>query len=154
MAWASISNLTGWARPAVAPTTTKPPPSLPALPSGSDIAIIATAGSGDIVEFFRVDNAAAPAVTADPSGWAKGCLYRGSCVDDGACSGPHVSAVADADPAAGFVQAVLLATGVGFRDTVIATATDTSSDTSEVPTNFFYVDLPWRRGHHHGQFGL
>ena len=111
-------------------------------PSGSDIAIIATAGSGDTVEFFRVDNAAAPAVTADPSGSGEGYLYLGSCVDNGACSGPHVSAVADADPAAGSVQAVLLATGVGFGDTVTATATDTSSNTSEFATNFFLSPCP------------
>ena len=111
-------------------------------PSGSDIAIIATAGSGDTVEFFRVDNAAAPAVTADPSGSGEGYLYLGSCVDDGACSGPHVSAVADADPAAGSVQAVLLSTGVGFGDTVTATATDTSSNTSEFATNFFLSPCP------------
>ena len=111
-------------------------------PSGSDIAIIATAGSGDTVEFFRVDNAAAPVVTADPSGSGEGYLYLGSCVDNGACSGPHVSAVADADPAAGSVQAVLLSTGVGFGDTVTATATDTSSNTSEFAVNFFTSTCP------------
>ena len=111
-------------------------------PSGSDIAIIATAGSGDTVEFFRVDNAAAPAVTVDPSGSGEGYLYLGSCVDNGACSGPHISAVADADVATGSVQAVLLSTGVGFGETVTATATDTSSNTSEFATNFFLSPCP------------
>ena len=91
----------------------KAAPSITSItPSGSDFTIIATAGSSDTIEFFRVNNPAAPAVTADPSGSGEGYLYLGSCVDNGACSGPHISAVADADPAAGSVQAVLLSSGL------------------------------------------
>ena len=104
-------------------------------PSGSDFIIVATAGSSDTVEFFRVNNAAAPVVTADPSGSGEGYLYLGSCVDNGACSGPHISAVADADPVAGSIRAVLLSSGVSVGDAVSATATDSSNNTSEFSVN-------------------
>ena len=46
-------------------------------PSGSDFTIVATAGSGDTIEFFRVNNPAAPAVTADPSGSGEGISLSG-----------------------------------------------------------------------------
>ena len=74
-------------------------------------------------------------MTADPSGSGEGYLYLGSCVDNGACSGPHISAVADADAAAGSVQAVLLSGGLSIGDVVTATATDTSNNTSEFGSN-------------------
>ena len=103
--------------------------------SGSDFTIITTAVSGDTVEFFRVNNAAAPAATADSSGSGEGYLYLGSCVDNGACSGPHISAVADADPTAGSIRAILLSSGVSVGDAVSATATDSSNNTSEFSVN-------------------
>ncbi len=103
--------------------------------SGSDFTAVATVTSGDTIEFFRVNNAAAPLVTVDPSGSGEGFLYLGSCVDNGACSGPHISAVADANPTAGSIQAVLLSTGLGFNDWVSATATDASNNTSEFSVN-------------------
>ena len=74
-------------------------------------------------------------MTVDPSGSGEGFSYLGSCVDNGACSGPHISPVADADPAAGSVQAVLLSTGLTFNDRVSATATDASNNTSEFSVN-------------------
>ena len=111
-------------------------------PSGSDFTIITTADSSDTVEFFRVNNPAAPAVTADPSGSGEGYLYLGSCVDNGACNGPHISAVADANPAAGSVKAVLLSSGLNGTDLVTATATDTSNNTSEFAVNAYTSTCP------------
>ncbi len=101
----------------------------------SDFRAIATVGAGDTIEFFRVNNAAAPAVVADPSGSGEGFLFLGSCVDNGACSGPHVLVAADADAAAGTVQATLLATGISLGDEVAATATDIADNTSEFSSN-------------------
>ena len=101
----------------------------------SDFRAIATVGAGDTIEFFRVNNAAAPAVVADPSGSGEGFLFLGNCVDNGACSGPHVLAAADADAAAGTVQATLLATGINLGDEVAATATDVADNTSEFSSN-------------------
>ena len=121
----------------------KAAPSITSItPSGSDFTIIATAGNSDTIEFFRVNNTAAPAVTADPSGSGEGYLYLGSCVDNGACSGPHISAVADVDPAAGSVQAVLLSSGLNGTDVVTATATDTSNNTSEFAVNAYTSTCP------------
>jgi uncharacterized repeat protein (TIGR01451 family) len=104
-------------------------------PSGGNFAIVATVGSGDTLEFFRVNNGSSPAVILDPTGFGEGYLFLGSCVDNGACSGPHVSAVADANPAAGTVQATLLTSGVNGGDFVSATATDASNNTSEFSAN-------------------
>ena len=121
----------------------KAAPSITSItPSGSDFTIIATAGNSDTIEFFRANNPAAPAVTADPSGSGEGYLYLGSCVDNGACSGPHISAVADADAAAGSVQAVLLSGGLSIGDVVTATATDTSNNTSEFAVNAYTSTCP------------
>ena len=81
-------------------------------------------------------------VTADSSGSGEGYLYLGSCVDNGAWSGPHISAVADADAAAGSVQAVLLSSGLNGTDVVTATATDTSNNTSEFAVNAYTSTCP------------
>jgi CSLREA domain-containing protein len=61
--------------------------------SGSDFTVVATVTSSDTIEFFRANNAAAPLVNPDGSGSGEGYLYLGSCVDNGACSGPYISAV-------------------------------------------------------------
>jgi hypothetical protein len=103
--------------------------------SGADQTMTVTAAAGDTIEFFRANNAASPVVGADPSGSGEGYLYLGSCVDNDACSGPHISAVADANPAAGTVQATLLASGVAGSDSVTATATDAVNGTSEFSAN-------------------
>ncbi len=110
-------------------------------PAGVDFTIITTAGSGDTIEFFRANNAAAPAVTPDPTA-GEGYLYLGSCVDNGACSGPHISPVVDADAAAGSVQAVLLSSGLSSIDVVTATATDASNNTSEFAANAYTSTCP------------
>lgn len=104
-------------------------------PSGADFTISATVTSGDTIEFFRVNNTASPAVSADGSGSGEGYLYLGSCVDNGACSGPHISAVADANAAVGTVQATLLSSGLSNGDYVTATATDGANGTSEFSIN-------------------
>jgi uncharacterized repeat protein (TIGR01451 family) len=104
-------------------------------PSGGNFTIVATVGSGDTIEFFRVNNGSSPAVSLDGSGSGEGYLFLGACVDNGACSGSHVSAVADANPAAGTVQATLLTSGVNGGDFVSATATDASNNTSEFSAN-------------------
>ena len=114
----------------------KPRPTLTSItPSGGDFIITATVSSGDTIEFFRANNAAAPTVTPDPTGSGEGYLYLGSCVDNGMCSGPHISAIADADGAAGTVRATLLASGVNKGDFVTATATDAVNGTSEFSVN-------------------
>jgi hypothetical protein len=105
------------------------------IPSGADQTITATVTAGDTIEFFRANNSPSPAVAPDPTGSGEGYLYLGSCVDNGACSGPHISAVADANPAAGSVQATLLAGGAVGGDSVSATATDAVNGTSEFSAN-------------------
>jgi len=102
--------------------------------AGSDFAVYVTAGAGETVDFYRVENAAAPVVTADPSGFGEGYLYLGSCTDGGASTGPHVQAGADGDPSAGRIRAVLLASGVGRAELVTATSTS-ASGTSEFAAN-------------------
>jgi hypothetical protein len=104
-------------------------------PSGSDFTVVAAAGSGDVIDFFRVNNAAAPAVSPDGSGSGEGYLFLGWCVDNGACDGPHISAVADADPTAGVVQGTLLSSGLAVGDIVSATAADSNRNTSEFASN-------------------
>lgn len=106
-----------------------------ATPSGSDYLVGATAASGDSIEFFRVLNAASPAVAPDPTGSGEGYLYLGRCVDNGACSGPFVAAAADGDAAAGAVQATILAAGAALGDSVSATAADAANGTSEFSVN-------------------
>ena len=114
----------------------KPRPSITSITlSGANFITVATVTASDTIEFFRVNNAAAPAVSGDPSGSGEGYLYLGKCVDNGACSGPHISAVADANAAAGTVQATLLSSGLGGPDTVSATATDATNGTSEFAVN-------------------
>lgn len=105
--------------------------------------MVATTSAGDALDFFRVNNAGAPVVSADPTAYGEGFLYLGSCVDNGACTGTHMSAITDADPTAGTVQATLLASGLTIDDTISVTATDASGNTSEFGA-FFYttgVDL-------------
>ena len=100
-------------------------------PSGADFIVVATVTSGDTIEFFRANNTVAPTVSTDPAGYGEGYLLLGSCVDNGVCAGPHISAVADADPTAGIVQATLLSSGLTINDIVSATTTDANGNTSE-----------------------
>ncbi len=100
-------------------------------PVGADFVIVATTIAGDTVELFRANNAATPTVIPDASGAGEGYLYLGRCVDGGTCDGPHVSAVPDADPAAGIVRATILGSGAGPGDSISATATDAVNGTSE-----------------------
>jgi hypothetical protein len=103
--------------------------------SGADFIITATVSSSDTIEFFRANNSPVPLVNPDPSGSGEGYLYLGRCLDDGACSGPYISAVADGNAAAGTVQATLLAGGVAGGDTISATASDAANGTSEFSAN-------------------
>jgi parallel beta-helix repeat protein len=104
-------------------------------PSGANFITRVSVTSGDTVEFFRVNNAASPAVGADGTGYGEGYLFLGSCVDNGACSGPHLSAAADADGAAGKVTATLLSSGLISGDRISATAIDGTNGTSEFGRN-------------------
>jgi hypothetical protein len=114
----------------------KPAPTIVSItPAGSDFTIVATAVSGDVVEFFRVNNGAAPVVTSDGSGSGEGFLYLGTCVDNGACLGPHMGAFADADPTTGTVQTTLLSSGLSGGDAVSATAGDATNGMSEFSAN-------------------
>lgn len=101
---------------------------------GSDVSAWATVAAGDTVAFYRVGNAAAPVVTADPSGAGEGYLYLGRCTDGGACAGPYMVSAADADATAGGVRAVLSAGGASLGEAVTATATG-AAGTSEFATN-------------------
>jgi uncharacterized repeat protein (TIGR01451 family) len=103
--------------------------------SGADFIITATVSSSDTIEFFRANNSPVPLVNPDPSGSGEGYLYLGRCLDDGACSGPYISAVADGNAAAGTVQATLLAGGVAGGDTISATASNAANNTSEFSAN-------------------
>lgn len=113
-------------------------------PSGSDFTVVATVTSGDIVEFFRANNAAVPAVSPDGSGAGEGYLYLGRCVDNGAnCSGPHIdTAVPDANAAAGTVEVTLKASGLSGGDTMSATASDNTNGTSEFGVNVVVASPP------------
>lgn len=103
--------------------------------SGANFTIAATVTSGDTIEFFRVNNTSSPAVSPDAGG-GEGYLFLGSCVDNGSCSGPHISAVADANGAGGTVQATLLSSGLASGDYVTSTARDGTNGTSEFSANF------------------
>jgi hypothetical protein len=109
--------------------------------SGSDFTAVATVSSGDAVEFFRVNNAASPAVAADPSNSGEGYLYLGRCVDNGGnCSGPHIdTTVGDANAAAGTLEVTLKTTGLSAGDTVSGTASDATNGTSEFSANVIAV---------------
>jgi len=104
-------------------------------PSGSDFIVTATTTSGDTVEFFRANNLASPAVAADPSGFGEGYLYLGRCVDGGACNGPHIVSAAD-NTAGGTVGVTILSSGITAGNTLSATATDGSNNTSEFGANY------------------
>ncbi len=112
------------------------------ISTGSDYTVVVSSASDDVIDFFTVNNSAAPTVTADPLGSGEGYLYLGSCPDwtgSGpvtACSGPHISAVADANPVAGIIEATILFSGLSSGDVVSATATDTSNNTSEFAANY------------------
>ena len=106
--------------------------------SGANPVVTVTTDPGDIIEFFRVTNTAAPAVTPDATGSGEGFLYLGACLDDGACSGPHMISAADADGAAGTVRATLSGAGLPVGDTVTATATDALNETSQFAVNAVY----------------
>ena len=103
--------------------------------SGVNPVVTLTTDPGDIIEFFRVTNTAAPAVTPDATGSGEGFLYLGACLDDGACSGPYMISAADGDSAAGTVSATLSAAGLPVGDTVTATATDALNETSQFAVN-------------------
>jgi hypothetical protein len=103
--------------------------------NGVNYDITVTCTSGDTIEFFRVNNAAAPAVSPDPSGSGEGYLYLGKCIDNGACSGPYVSGATDANVGAGTVKITLTASGVTGGDYVTASATDATNGTSEFAAN-------------------
>ncbi|MBT8092843.1 MAG: CSLREA domain-containing protein, partial [Gammaproteobacteria bacterium] len=114
----------------------KAAPTIDSITAGaSDFTVTATVDSGDIVEFFRVNNAAGPAVTPDGTGSGEGFLYLGRCVDNGACSGPHVDAVADGDGGNGGVQATILFSGLSGNDYLTGTAIDSSDNTSQFASN-------------------
>ena len=104
-------------------------------PSGSDFTIVATAGSGDTVEFFRVNNAAAPAATADPSGSGEGYSTWEAAWTTAPAAAPTSAPWPMPIPAAGSIRAVLLSSGVSVGDAVSATATDSSNNTSEFSVN-------------------
>ncbi|ETW94205.1 MAG: hypothetical protein ETSY1_35850 [Candidatus Entotheonella factor] len=117
----------------------KAAPTIDAItPSGANFTVVATTSAGDALDFFRVNNAGVPVVSEDPTAYGEGFLYLGSCVDNGACTGVHMSAITDADPTAGTVQATLLSSGLTSNDTISATATDASGNTSEFGA-FFYT---------------
>ncbi|UCF31628.1 MAG: right-handed parallel beta-helix repeat-containing protein [bacterium] len=103
--------------------------------SGPDLAVTTIAGPGDVIEFFRVENAVAPAVGEDPTGSGEGYLYLGACVDNGGCSGPHMVSAADGDVSVGTVTATLSGTVLTGSDHLSATATDPSNNTSEFAAN-------------------
>ena len=105
--------------------------------NGANFDITATVTSGDTIEFFRVNNAASPAVSPDSTGSGEGYLYLGSCVDNGACSGPYLSGASDANGTAGTVKITLTAAGVSAHDYVTATAYDATNGTSEFAANMF-----------------
>jgi len=105
------------------------------ISNGSDFDVVATVTSGDIIDFFRVNNVAAPVVGPDPTSSGEGFLYLGSCVDNGACTGPHIVGGADADPALGTVEVTLQSSGLIAGDWVSTTATDGSQNTSEFSAN-------------------
>jgi titin len=105
---------------------------------GGNTAVTVTTDPGDVVEFFRVGNTAAPAVAPDPTGSGEGFLYLGACADDGLCSGPYMVSASDGDGAGGTVQAILLGTAISMGDYVTATATDALSETSEFAINATY----------------
>ncbi len=114
----------------------KPVPVVNSIVAGApDPVVRLSAVAGDIVELFRATNPSAPVVGQDATLAGEGYLYLGRCVDNGACSGPYVSSVTDADPSAAGVQLTLLGSGLGLGDYLSATATDPTSGTSEFSVN-------------------
>jgi titin len=103
--------------------------------SGSDLVVTMTTDAGDVVEFFRVNNAAAPVVSEDPTGSGEGYLYLGSCVDNGVCSGPYMVSAVDADAGGGTIAITLSGIVLSGSDFLTATATDSSNNTSEFAAN-------------------
>ncbi len=106
-------------------------PSLVAVTSsGTDYIVTGTSGNGDTLEFFRVNNAADPAVAADPSGSGEGFLYitPASALVEGGGN--------DADPAAGAFSFTIPGSQIAWGDLLSATATDTLGNTSEFSANF------------------
>ena len=101
----------------------------------SDFTVTATVTSGDVIEFFRVNNDASPVVTADGTGAGEGYLYLGSCIDNGATSGPYIQAGSDGNGAGGTIVVVLLPPGLNGGDSVTATVRDASNNTSEFSNN-------------------
>ena len=103
-------------------------------PSGADFITAVSATSGDIIEFFRVNNGASPTVNADGTGYGEGYLFLGSCTDGGgAFSGPHISG--SDGSADGIVTVTLTSSGLSAGDIVTATATDAVDNTSEFGYN-------------------
>ena len=103
--------------------------------TGVNTVVTVTSDPGDVVEFFRVGNPAAPTVSPDATGSGEGYLYLGACLDNGGCSGPYMVSAADSDAAAGAVQAVILGTALPVGGYVTATGTDTLNTTSEFAVN-------------------
>ncbi len=104
-------------------------------PNVSDFDTTTTLTANGTLEFFRVNNTAAPAVTPDGSGAGEGFLYLGTCADNGAaCSGPHISG-SDTTASDSTVTVTLTSTGLSANDFVTATTTDATNGTSEFSTN-------------------
>ena len=107
--------------------------------NASDFDVSVTITSGDTVEFFRVNNTAGPAVTADGSGAGEGYLFLGSCIDGGACTdapgSDYLVSTSDDDATAGVVQVTLRSTGVSSGDEISTTAFDVTNGTSEFSSN-------------------
>ncbi len=102
--------------------------------NGADFDVTLTTTASDVVEFFRVNNTAAPAVSGDGSGAGEGYLFLGSCTDGGgACSGPYISGTDGA--ADGSMTVTLTSGGLSANDVITATATDGTNGTSEFSAN-------------------
>ena len=112
------------------------PPTITAIsPNGANFDVTATLTANDTLEFFRVNNGAAPLVVADGSGAGEGFLYLGACSDNGgACSGPHISG-ADAIAGDATITVSLLSSGITSADLISATTTAATNGTSEFANN-------------------
>ena len=100
-----------------------------------NLIVTVTTDALDVVEFFRVENSAAPAVTPDATSLGEGYLFLGACLDNGACSGPHMISAADGDGAAGTVSATISGAVLPVDDSLTATATDSTNNTSQFAAN-------------------
>jgi len=109
--------------------------------TGVNPVVTVTTAAGDVVEFFRVGNTAAPAVTPDTTGSGEGYLYLGACQDGGSCSGPFMVSATDA-AGAGSVRVTLSGAPLSASDTITATATDGSNETSEFAANMPVASCP------------